>query len=121
MVATEQGTRVELSLIDLTTRRDCVTKECYIMLYSTHFEYKVVGTYEVLDDDKGIWEHKTANYRFTRRKETLVDVAMYMDNLDQTWVVEIECAGVSNPTCWHWRNPKDALVVYKQLQQYLLQ
>ncbi len=122
MTITDTGTRIDCSYPDSLHRRNSIAKECYLMLYPEHIEYKAVADYESdeVNDLEGIWTEVTSNYRWTRARRLLSEVSMYYDNPEKKWMVTIEFEGVSQQTGWLYDSPKDALKIYTQLQDYFL-
>jgi len=119
---TTTGTRIDLPFSEGLHRREVELKECYLMLYETHLEYKVVAKYEIDDyqDKEGIWTATSANYRWTRKHRDIAQVEMYHDNPEDKWGVSFEFHGINNSPTWFFDNPKQALVLYKQLTDYFL-
>jgi len=120
MVITEEGIRVQLQLKNYSKRRDTITTECYMMLYPTYLQYKVVGEAEVLDPDTEMWKEEKYNWRWTRKKGCITDINMYYDNKEDNWSVGIEFGGVSGTgNEWICDSPKHALSIYNQLVDYM--
>lgn len=113
--------RVELPFIDLKdNRRNTESKECYLELYPTHICYKVIGRYETLNEDTGIWEEKSANYRWTRKRADLSDVSMLKDNKYDTWYFGIEFPHITDGCGWHFNDPKECHKVYEIVKDYMV-
>ena len=85
-------------------------------------EYKCVADYETDEraDYDGIWKEVKSNYRWTRTRQNLSEVSMYYDNPIGQWMVSIEFSGVADPSGWLYESSKDALVLYRKLQDYML-
>lgn len=115
----DKGIRIDLPFSDLKDRTVVEFKECYLMLLEEFLQYKIVVDY--IDKSDDIPLDKKANFRWTRRRDDLSDVAMFYDNTDEKWALSIEfrLASSSNMT-WMYDNPKDALKVYTQLSKYLM-
>lgn len=112
--------RIDLPFLDLKDRRVIECKECYIELYDTYISYKIVGKYEVLSEDTGIWEERLANFRWTRRRSGLVDVAMLKDSEYNMWHLGIEFMHTTDGCGWYFENPNEALRVYNKLRDYMI-
>lgn len=112
--------RIDLPFGELTTRRDVTRKECYMELYEDHICYKVVVEYST--DESGIWSEKKANYRWTRKKSMLSDVAMYYDNIEEQWTLSVDFAGISGDGCaWMYLSPKECLTAYETLKKWWIE
>lgn len=111
--------RIDLPVADTTFRRECSCRECYLLLYPKHMEYKVVAEYSELDKDSLLWEDKVANYRWSSTRKGLSRVDMMYDNKEGMWSVDIEFKGVSNTTGWFFESPSAAIKVYNILTKYM--
>jgi len=113
--------RVDLPLAEISDRRNCIVKECYLELHLEHVMYKCIAEYEQLDSDSEIWKPTKCNYRWTKLRNRLVAVEMWrVDKEDGKYCVAMEFDGVTDKDGWYWENPKDALVVYEQLRKYMV-
>lgn len=112
--------RIDLPIIDTKNRKECNCRECYLLLYPRHVEYKVVGEYSELNKDSLLWEDKVANYRYSSTRGGLSRVDMLYDNTEEMWSVDIEFKGVSNTTGWFFESPTDAIKVYNLLTKYMV-
>lgn len=114
--------RIDLPFLDLTDRRNSVAKEIYLELHPTHVSYKCVADYEELDSDTGIWQAAKSNYRWTKLRSRFVHVEMWRVKKEEgKYCVAIEFDGVADRDGWHWEDPNEALKVYNQLRNYMLQ
>lgn len=122
MTITDEGTRIDILLLDSKHRRNITLKEGYLMLYPNHMEYKIVAEYETDErhDYDVIWTTCKTNYRWTRRRSDLSQIDMYFDNPVGQWMVSIEFSGIGEPTGWLHNSPKEALTLYTKLQEYLI-
>lgn len=122
MTITDEGIRIDVPFIDSKHRRNTMLKECYLMLYPNHIEYKCVAEYgsDERHDYEGIWKDCKTNYRWTRRRCDLSQVDMYFDNPVEQWMVSVEFSGITDPTGWLHDSPKEALALYNKLQDYLI-
>lgn len=122
MVITEEGIRVDCSVIDSKHTRNVVLEECYLRLYDKHIEYKNVyaGESDDYHDAEGIWKDTRSNYRFTRMRSDISEVVMYYNNPEQLWVVAIDFNGIPDATGWIYDSPKEALKLYNTLQDYFI-
>lgn len=111
--------RIELPFINCSTRRDCVKKECHLILEPEAISYKMVGTFLKKNDDTDIWEPKKSNYRWTRKRQNMSEVDMAFDNTENLYAVNIDFFGISEGNGWFFENPKEALSVYNQLVEYM--
>jgi len=113
---------ISLPIEDLLKRRVTELKECYLLLHEKHLEYKIVGRYETLQENKdtGVeeWLETKANYRWTRMRKDLTDVDMYFDNDEKMWAVNVEF-GTFNQS-WLHKKGEDAKKLYDTLQEYLI-
>lgn len=115
----DEGLRIELPLLDYSKRRDSKVTECFLTLDKNFMYYKIIASYEQLDDDTSIWVPKKVNYRWCRPKANLSEVSMYFDNPESLYSVGIEFSGVSDGNNWLFTTGKDALVIYNQLMEYM--
>lgn len=113
-------TRIDLPLLDYSKRRNSKVTECYLVLGDTHVEYKIVGSYESLNEDTDVWEYKIANYRWCRPRKNMSEVNMYLDNPENLYSVGIDFNGIADGNNWLFKSGKAALVVYNQLRQYMV-
>jgi len=121
MSLTTDVIRIDLPLSDLTARKNCTVKECYLELHTTFLSYKCIADYEELDSETGIWSTTITNYRWTKLRSRFVHVEMWrVKKEDGKYCVAIEFDGVSDRDGWYYDNPKKALVVYEQLRKYML-
>lgn len=122
MTITDEGTRINIPFIETKHRRNITLKEGYLTLYPTHIEYKLVAEYETDErhDYDGIWTICKSNYRWTRRRNDLSQIDMYFDNPMNQWMVSIEFSGIGEPTGWLHDSPKEALLLYTKLQEYMI-
>jgi hypothetical protein len=116
---TKPEIKISLPLIDLSDRKVLSVKECSIVLYPEHLEYKVITKYQQLSESTDMWENVSANYRWTRKRSSIAEVNMLYCNDEQMYVVGIDVLGADS-NCWHWADPKAALAVYNQLRDYML-
>lgn len=117
---TDKGTRVDLPFMDMNDRTVINCAECHLTLFDTYLQYKNVSEYNSSDNDEGIPKFFKSNYRWTRPRSSLVDVAMYYQNTEDRWCVSLEFNGVNDNVGWHFDNPKEALIIYNQLSDYLI-
>lgn len=120
MEPTVNCTRIDLPFISTTKRTVNSVKECYLLLFDTYLQYKIVAEYTEEDDDTGIPTVCKSNYRWTRLKSSLVDVDMYRDRKENKYSVDIEFNGINGPVGWLFNSPEEALSIYNQLVQYLI-
>lgn len=113
--------RVDLPLAELTDRRNCIVKECYLELHPAHVSYKCVADYEELDSEAGIWQPAKSNYRWTKLRNRLVNVEMWKVKKEGKYCVAMEFDGVIDKDGWYWEDPRDALVVYERLRKYMIE
>lgn len=113
-------TRIEINLIDYSKRRNTVQKECYLLLDAECIQYKVVADYEKLCDDEITWEPVRANFRWTRKRSSICNIEMYLDNSENLWSVDMEFDGINATMSWCFDDPKQCLNVYTQLSDYML-
>lgn len=112
-------TRIDLPLLDYSKRRESNVTECYLTLGDRYMDYKIVGTYEQLDDDTDVWIPKKANYRWCRARANISEISMYYDNVEKLYSVTIDFIGISDGNNWLFENGKDAVHVYNQLREYM--
>lgn len=120
MEPTVNCTRIDLPFITTSKREVHSVKECYLDLYDNHISYKVVADYTHDDEDTGLSVRFECNYRWTRVKSRLADVNMYKSRTEDMYSVAIEFDGVDGDVGWYFNTPKEALVIYNQLTQYLI-
>lgn len=120
MITEDTGIRIDFPMMDHTRRKETVVKECYMILYPTYIQYKVVADYEELDGDTELWIPVKANHRYIRKKETISGIDMYFSNRNSLWSVEIEFNGVAEITGWLYADPKEALAVFNKLKDYMI-
>ena len=120
MEPTVNCTRIDLPFISTLKRAVISCKECYLLLFDTYLQYKIVAEYTEEDEDTGLPVNCKSNYRWTRLKSSLVDVDMYRNRKDGMYSVDIEFNGVNGTTGWVFESPEDALKVYNQLVQYFI-
>lgn len=113
-------TRIDLLLPEYSKRRNVDLKEIYLLLYDNHMQYKCVADYECIDDDTELWKAVKSNYRWVRKRESISEITMYFDNPEQLWSVCIDFVGIADGNNWLFYDPKEALVVYNQLTDYML-
>lgn len=118
-VKVEQGYVINLPLCNLHKRKVLELKECYIVLYEHFLVYKIVGKYEVFDDELEVWKEQKCNFRWTRMRKDLTDVNMYYDNPDDVYAVAIEFCGKNEQT-WHWAKGADAKKFHDIMQNYFV-
>ena len=113
------GMVIPLPLTCLQKRR--VTekpKECYLVLYEHFVIYKIVGKFEALDDATETWIPQKVNFRWTRMRKDLTDVAMHYDNDEKLYAVEMEFG--KNVQTWFFEKGGDAKALYEILQNYFV-
>ncbi len=49
MTITDEGIRIDVPFADSLHRRDVVCEQCWLRLYESYIEYKIVATYEADD------------------------------------------------------------------------
>ena len=120
-MTTDTTVRIDLPLTDHSKRRNTVTKECYLVLHGDYMQYKVVSSYECLNEDTTEWEPFSANYRWTRKKSCIANIDMFLNNDadDVSWAIGMEFHGISKCMQWDFDDPKKALVIYNQLVDYM--
>lgn len=114
-----QPIKIEIKIVDLKDRKDSVMTECYILLSEKWLEYKAVGTYESLSDETGIWENQKANYRFMIKKEYIAYLSMSYSNYQDKYYVSIFADAIEHYSVY-FDSPKEALVVYNKLREWLI-
>lgn len=120
MVITNEGVKIDVPLAEMLDRKECIVKEGYLMLYEKYILYKMVANYLGKDEDKEMWEKKKGNFRWTRLRADIAEVNMNWDNKEELWYVTLSFTVGDLFTAWFYKDPKDALKLYNQLQDYFI-
>ena len=113
--------RIDLPFIELPTRRNPELKENYLLLHDTYMEYKNVSEYEYDDDETGLSKRVSCNHRWVQLRADILFIDMCYDNTKDTWAVCIETrSNEMRPSCFDYKEPKEALVLYNQLKEYFV-
>ena len=113
--------RIDLPFLDYSKRQNAKCKECYVLLYRHHLEYKIIANYDELNQETEIFESKKSNYRFVGLRADLSRVGMYFDNKERLWSVDMEFKGVTDTNGWWFETNSEAIKVYDMLREYMTQ
>lgn len=113
-----ESRRIDIGAVDLTDRKNTEYKECSLTLYPNRIQYKCVGEYDSDDNEEGIMKHYRANVRWCLKREQIGYVEMVWSNSNEVWEVIINF--LSGAVTFSFADPKVALGVYKELEDYYL-
>lgn len=56
--------RIYLPVRHNKERKNIDLKECYLLLYEEHIDYKIVCNFDELDEPTGVWRFRQSNFRW---------------------------------------------------------
>jgi hypothetical protein len=121
MTDTTLDIRIDTPLCELSTRKDIVRKEAYLILSERFIFYKVVADYSTKEEEDIQWKEKKSNYRWRRKRSDITSVEMFYDNPEDKYVVSIDFNGVADTSYYFFEDAKECLKLYNSLDKYFIE
>lgn len=112
------GIKVIMPFIDLPDRKVDTVHFCYFMLKPTTVEYCIGARFSKLCDKLGMWVEQDADYMFTRSKEGISDISMWLSSESGKYVFSVEWSGVNGSTDIHFDTREDCKSIYDTFVSY---
>lgn len=108
------NTIIKVPFLDFSQRRGTECKRCDIGINDHFLTYRVIASYEQLNTETGIWEHKDVDWETTRQIKDIAAVELYYDNREEKWSIGVEFQNRSELS-WVIEDIKPAKVLYDSL------